>query len=151
LFRDGHAFPSVSEYNYIGFGSESETLTVKRQPVPTGHRHYKFRTDDERREVRRKLAVQRLLICDAPPLGAKQLVQPIQTSARACGELTDRAGRQHHRCCLFGKAMSLHRHPQTRYERTTKNNKRNIPHHSNGPLPRLCACTTTTPRLKVEY
>ena len=42
LFRDGHAFPSVSEYNYIGFGSESETLTVKRQPVRTGHRHYKF-------------------------------------------------------------------------------------------------------------
>ncbi|MFZ0152225.1 MAG: hypothetical protein WBX95_03520 [Xanthobacteraceae bacterium] len=73
MFRDGHAFPSVSEYNnYIGFGSESETLTVKRRPVRTGHRHYKFRTDDERREVRRKLAVQRLLSCDAPPLGAKQ-------------------------------------------------------------------------------
>jgi hypothetical protein len=47
--------------------------------------------------------------------------------------------------------MGLDRHPQTRYERTTEYDKRNIPHHSDGPLPRLCACTTTALRLNVEY
>jgi hypothetical protein len=73
---------------------------------------------------------------------------PIQTSARTRGALTDRAGRDHHWCCLGIKSMRLHRDPQTRYERTPENNKRNISYHSDGPPPRFRASTTTAPRRK---
>jgi hypothetical protein len=48
--------------------------------------------------------------------------------------LTDRAGCNHFGRDLCVKPVGLHRRPEYRQKRTTKNNERNVPCHPAGPL-----------------
>lgn len=50
-----------AEYNYVDFGSNNETLTINSTLSGAATAKYQFEAGDERREVRRKPAIQRLL------------------------------------------------------------------------------------------
>jgi len=80
---------------------------------------------------------------------AKDSLDRIPAAAR--GGLADRAGRHHYGRGRFGEPVGLHRHPQSRYERTTENNEPNTPYHSDAPLTRCCAAMSEALRLKRRY